>query len=83
MRRLEYFPSAPEKKIRNVKLTDEQYHEFSRLSGMMFKSRMDALVNSPSYKTIPDHLKVKTMKAQLELARSYGWQNVCGLSSDC
>jgi len=69
MRRLEYYPSLPERKIRGVKLTDEQYHEYARISGMMAKSNLDRYVNSPRWESIPDHVKKKTMEESVRASR--------------
>ncbi len=69
MRRLEYYPSAPEKKIRGVKLTDEQYHKFASISGMMAKANLDRYVNSARWQTIPDHVKKKAMQEAFRASR--------------
>jgi hypothetical protein len=51
------FPALPERKIRNVQLDDQQYDDFSRISGRMTKMRLDAIVNSPDFRTWPNNVR--------------------------
>lgn len=55
--RLQKFPAMPERKLRNVQLTDDQYDDFVRISGRVAKMRLDAFVRSPQWQTWPDHSK--------------------------
>ncbi len=50
-------PAQPIRKIRNVDLTDQQYDDYSRISGRMTKMRLDAIVRSPDWQTWPNHIK--------------------------
>jgi hypothetical protein len=43
------------RKIRNVDLTDQQYDDFSRIAGRVAKQRLDAIVNSPDFRSWAPH----------------------------
>jgi len=57
MLQLGIYPAQPIRKIRNVDLTDQQYDDYSRISGRMTKMRLDAIVKSPDWQTWPNHIK--------------------------
>lgn len=42
-------PAQPERKIRNVQLTDQEYDDYSRIAGRMTKGRLDVIVRSPDF----------------------------------
>lgn len=44
-------PAQPDRKIRNVTLSDQQYDDYSRIAGRMAKQRLNVIVNSPDFKT--------------------------------
>lgn len=48
-------PAMPERKIRNIELTDQQYDDFTRIAGRMAKQRLDIIVRSPDWQTWPNH----------------------------
>ena len=50
-------PAQVTRKIRNVQLTDDQYDDFQRIAGRMAKMRLDAIVNSPDYRSWPNHIR--------------------------
>jgi hypothetical protein len=62
MMNLGIFPAAPERKIRNVELTDQEYDDFTRIAGRMTKMRLDAIARSADFQTWPNHIK----RAQIE-----------------
>lgn len=62
MVRLEMTVGMPSKKIKGVKLTPAEHNEYIRLAGTMAKERLDKLVASKKYKTMPDELKAKVIK---------------------
>ena len=51
------YPAMVQRKIRNVQLTDDQYDDFQRIAGRMTKMRLDAIVNSPDFRTWPNHIR--------------------------
>jgi hypothetical protein len=61
------------KAIRGVKLTEQEYDDFARIAGRMTKMRLDAIVNSPDWRTFPPHAKrdviTENIKASREAAR--------------
>lgn len=68
-----FFPAAPEKKIRNVELTPQEYEYFARIAGRTLKSMLDPLAASPGFRSAPagvqhDYIK-KMHDAALETAR--------------
>ena len=63
-------PAAAERKIRNVPLTDDQYDDFQRIAGRMAKMRLDRIVNSPQWRTFPNHIKLDVIKHEIESDRN-------------
>lgn len=57
------------KKIRNVELTDEQYDDFSRISGRAAKMRLDTIVNSAQWQNWPDHVREQVIREAVKQAR--------------
>jgi hypothetical protein len=51
------WPATLDRRIRNVALTDDQYDAYQRIAGRMTKMRLDAIVNSPDYRTWPNHIR--------------------------
>ena len=74
-------PLAPlERRINNVKLTDQEYDDFTRIAGKLTKMRLDDLVNSPGFDTwaphvqrdrIEDRIKQNRETARNEIKRMY------------
>ena len=54
--------------IRNVKLDDEQYDDFSRLAGRLTKLRMDTLVRSQMFQSAPPGTKQDLVNEQIKQA---------------
>jgi hypothetical protein len=48
---------VPERKIRNIDLTDEEYDDYSRLAGRMTKMRLDQIVRSPDWQRMNNPTK--------------------------
>ena len=63
------YPAQLERKIRNVELTDQQYDDFQRIAGRMTKQRLDVIVNSPDYRTWPNHVRYDVIAAELTASR--------------
>ena len=57
------------KSIRNVLLTEQQYDDFARLSGVMTKQRFDVIINSPDWKTWPLSSKLDIVAEVLKQSR--------------
>ena len=73
-------PAPVERTIRNVKLTDQQYDDYARLAGRMTKMRLDAIVQSPLWATMPNSSRYQvieeTIKQNREAARGkVMWDN--------
>lgn len=62
-------PAQPERKIRNVDLTEQQYDDFARLSGRMTKQRLDVIVRSPDFRTWPNHIKATVITEVVRQSR--------------
>ena len=58
-----------ERSIRNVKLTDQQYDDFSRLAGRMAKQRLDVIVNSPDWQRWPVGIRADVVKEVVTQSR--------------
>jgi hypothetical protein len=59
--RLKVFPAKLDRKIGNVKLTDEQYDDFARTAGRLAKDRLNTLVTSPQFETMPPAMQHEIM----------------------
>ncbi len=59
----------PERKIRNVELSPEQYDDWQRLAGRLAKNRMDAIVRSPSFMSMPPSIRHDLIEQQLRESR--------------
>lgn len=66
---LRYSPAKVDRKIRGVKLTDQQYDDYARISGVRAKMDLDALVNSPGWDQIPGHVRRSIMVKSISHAR--------------
>jgi hypothetical protein len=62
-------PSRPERNIKNVELTPQQYDDYSRISGRYMKTRLDALVAMPQFPTMPDDVKRKLITKVITQSR--------------
>jgi hypothetical protein len=59
----------PERKMRNVELTGEQYDDWQRLAGRLAKQRMDVIVRSPSFMNMPPAIRHDLLAEQLRQSR--------------
>ena len=59
----------PERKMRNVELTGEQYDDWQRLAGRLAKQRMDVIVRSPSFMNMPPTIRHDLLAEQLRQSR--------------
>ena len=66
---LSIFPAQPERRIRNIKLTDQEYDDYCRIAGRMTKMRLDAFVHSPDWAVWPDHVKRDVIQSELKADR--------------
>ena len=55
--RLDLNPSMPRRKLAGVELTPQQYNEYVKLAGEQTKSILDRIVDTPSWKRLPDYEK--------------------------
>lgn len=70
MMRLGIYPALPERKIRSVKLTDQQYDDYSRISGQLAKAQLDEIVASPNFNQPgTDYKQTELVKKVIEAAR--------------
>jgi hypothetical protein len=61
--RLQQMPTALERKIRGVDLSDTQYEDYARTAGRMTKMQLDRLVNQASFAHWPDIAKRKAIES--------------------
>jgi hypothetical protein len=69
MLRVGYYPTPPKPDINGVRLTDQQYDDYSRIGGRMAKMRLDALVNTPGFASLPNGVQASTMQNIMEHSR--------------
>lgn len=70
MDQLHFKVSPVPRKIRGVALTDQQFDDFSRLSGRMGKSLLDQAVATPGFANLLPAAQVERMHKIISLARS-------------
>jgi hypothetical protein len=63
------YPPMPKRDIRGVKLTDQQFDEYSRLGGRMAKQRLDQLVQAPGFTSMPPGIQIKAINSTIEGGR--------------
>jgi hypothetical protein len=51
------FPGMPQRKLRGVELTDQQYDDLVRIGGRMSKMRLNAIVNMPGFAQMPENVR--------------------------
>ena len=68
-------PAQPERSIRNVKLTDEQYDDFARVAGRSTKMQLDRIVRNPDFQSWPPATKHEVIEEVLRQSReaARGW----------
>lgn len=62
-------PSQPERKIRGIQLTDQQYDDYSMLAGEMAKMRLDQIVGMRGFSQIPPEKQAEIIKNTVEKSR--------------
>ena len=70
MQRVGVFPAKLERKISNVKLTDDQYDDFARTAGVMAKERLDVLVTSPQFQQMSPTIQHNVMAEFISKSRN-------------
>lgn len=63
------FPAQPERKIRGVELSDQQYDDFSRIAGRMAKQRLNAIVGGPGFAALPQEIRGDLIRETIRTAR--------------
>lgn len=63
------YPSLPERKIRGVQLTGQEYDDYSRIAGRMAKARLDAMVKQPGFSSIPEGVRREMMTSAISGSR--------------
>jgi hypothetical protein len=61
--------ARPERKIRGIDLTDQQYDDFTRMAGRMAKLRLDTIVRSPDWQMLPTGIRHDVIAKNIEGAR--------------
>lgn len=64
-----YTPGFPMDTIRGQKLTDAQYQQYVQTSGRMAHMRLEALVTSPGWDTLPGPTRLSVMKSAIHKSR--------------
>jgi hypothetical protein len=57
------YPSLPQRRVRGVPLSDEQYDDYARVAGRDAKMRLNAFVGMPSFPAMPTAAKIETINA--------------------
>lgn len=80
------YPSLPERRIRGVPLTDQQYADYSRVAGRLAYMRLKPVVMAPTFPTIPPQgqhdLIEKIISGSREQARSQIMMQSIGTPDD-
>lgn len=59
----------PERKIRGIPLTNEQYDDFSRIAGRLTKMQLNGIVAVPGFSSFPAETRMDMMKSAITDAR--------------
>jgi hypothetical protein len=63
------YPSQPERKIRGVQLTDQQYDDFCKIAGKTAKMRLDSIVPNSGFSNLPESAQIDIIKNTIKTAR--------------
>ena len=69
LQKAEYYPARPERKIRGVELTDQQYDDFTRIAGRDAKMRINAMISNPGFDLIPKQIRQEQLKSAMDGGR--------------
>ena len=72
LRGVAVWPSMPERSIRGVPLTDQQYEQYARLVGQQRKRYLDNFVPNPGWQSLSDGAKAQQVREALEAGRRDG-----------
>lgn len=64
-----WFPGQPSRTMNGVKLTDEEYDEYSRVAGVTARMSLEAQINSPGWNEIPASHQLQIAKQAFDSAR--------------
>src|ERR1700744_1226260 len=78
MMELNIFPAQPERKIRNVELTEQEYDDYARMAGRMTKTTLDRIFNSPAWNQMPVESKHYAVQHTIEMTRNTAREMVIG-----
>ena len=68
------WPAMPERKLRGVKLTDDQYQYMVQKGGVALKSMLDRLVRVPGFSALEDGVQAEKIQQVTRQARAIGEQ---------
>lgn len=66
---LQVWPSKPQRQIRGVELTDQQYDDYTRIGGRLAKMRLDAIVAMPQFNQAPAQIQRDIITKTISNAR--------------
>jgi len=66
------YPSLPERRIRGVELTDQQYADYSRVAGRTAKMQLDQIIGKPGFAQMPEAAQREIIGKVITTAREYG-----------
>lgn len=69
MVRLGVSPAMPEKKIKGVQLTPDQYEEFQTTAGRLAKVQLDQMVNAPEWQAAPAFAQKEIFENTIKTSR--------------
>jgi hypothetical protein len=62
-------PALPERKVRNIELTPDEYEYFARIAGRLLKQELDAVVLAPGFQNAPAFAKKDVINKALHATR--------------
>lgn len=72
MEAAEMYPAKMQREVRGVPLTDQQYDDLTRVAGHLAKARMDMLVKTPGFLSLPLGTQLAQMRQTLTSSRKVG-----------
>lgn len=71
MLRLGVNPARPLRKWGDVELTPQQYDDYTRIAGRLAKQRLDQMIATPAWRTLPDGLQRKEISDLVSSSRKH------------
>lgn len=63
------YPAPPARKLNGIQLTDQQYDDFSRISGRLLKMQLDISTSQPGFDLLTPYIKAELINTAIDRSR--------------